>query len=109
MTEKAWTRAIYADETPVGCVLLADDGDDGAETYRYFLWRFMIDRRYQGMGFGEAAMGLIIEYVRSRPGANGLTTSYVPLAGGPGDFYHRLGFVDTGDVDDGELETFLAF
>ncbi len=109
VTEKAWTRAIYADETPVGYVLLADDGDDGAEAYRYFLWRFMIDRRYQGMGFGEAAMGLIIEYVRSLPGANGLATSYVPLAGGPGDFYHRLGFVDTGDVDDGELETFLAF
>ena len=102
----AWTRAIYADETAIGYVLLADEED---ETYRYFLWRFMIDQRFQSMGFGKDAMGLIIEYVRSLPGANGLATSYVPLAGGPGEFYHRLGFVDTGDVDDGELETFLAF
>ena len=103
---KAWTRAIYAGDTPVGYVLLADEED---EPYRYFLWRFMIDRRYQGMGFGEAAMGLIIEHVRSQPGAIGLATSYVPLAGGPGEFYHRLGFVDTGHEDGGELETVLAF
>jgi len=102
----AWTRAVYADETPVGYVLLADEE---GESCRYFLWRFMIDQRYQGKGFGEAAMGLIIEYVRNLPDANGLATSYVPLAGGPGEFYHRLGFVDTGEEDEGELETFLAF
>jgi len=106
VADKAWTRAIYADDTPVGYVLIADEED---ETYRYFLWRFMIDRRYQGMGFGNAAMELIIEHVRSRPGAVGLATSYVPLAGGPGEFYHRLGFVDTGEEDGGELETVLAF
>ncbi len=102
----AWTRAIYADDTPVGYVLLADEE---GEEYRYFLWRFMIDRRYQGMGFGNAAMELIIEHVRSQSGAVGLATSYVPLAGGPGEFYHRLGFVDTGQEDDGEIETVLTF
>ena len=106
VAEKAWTRAVYADDTLVGYVLLADDE---GEAYRYYLWRFMIDRRYQGMGFGAAAMELIIEYVRSQPGAEGLATSYVPLTGGPGEFYHRLGFVDTGNEDDGELESFLAF
>ena len=102
----AWTRAVYADDTPVGYVLLADEE---GESFRYFLWRFMIDRRYQGMGFGEAAMELIIEHVRSQPGAVGLATSYVPLAGGPGEFYHGLGFVDTGEEDGGELETVLRF
>jgi GNAT superfamily N-acetyltransferase len=102
----AWTRAVYADDTPVGYVLLADEE---GEAYRYFLWRLMIDRRYQGMGFGEAAMELIVEHVRSQPGAVGLATSYVPLAGGPGEFYHRLGFVDTGQEDGGELETVLTF
>lgn len=105
-TAKAWTRAVYADDTPVGYVLLSDNEE---ETYRYYLWRFMIDRRFQGMGFGKAAMELVIEYVRSQPEADGLCTSYVPMAGGPGEFYHRLGFVDTGDEDDGELETFLTF
>ena len=34
---KAWFRAIYADEEPVGFVMLHDD----AEQPEYFLWRFM--------------------------------------------------------------------
>jgi GNAT superfamily N-acetyltransferase len=105
-TPEAWTRAVYAGETPIGYVLLAHDEGDA---YPDYLWRFMIDRRYQGMGFGKAAMNLVVEHVRSPPGATGLATSYVPLAGGPEDFYHRLGFVDTGSDDHGELETFLAF
>lgn len=101
---KAWTRAVYANEVPVGYVLLVDDSD----TPEYYLWRFMIDRRHQGKGFGKRAMDLVVEYVRSRPHASGLVTSYVPIAGGPGPFYHRLGFVDTGDVDELELVTVLA-
>ena len=105
VTTKAWTRAVYAVDTPVGYVLLSDD--DVRE--RYYLWRFMIDRRYQGRGYGAAALDLVVAYVKSRPGAKGLFTSYVPLSGGPGPFYHRRGFVDTGVEDDGELESFLAF
>ena len=30
-----------------------------------------------------------------------------PGEGGPGGFYHRLGFADTGEVDGGELVTRL--
>ncbi|MEA2010770.1 MAG: GNAT family N-acetyltransferase [Actinomycetota bacterium] len=106
VAENAWTRAVYADDTAVGYVLLAvDEGD----AYPYYLWRFMIDRRYQGRGFGEAAMELVIGHVRGRPRAKGLATSYVPLTGGPGEFYHRLGFVDTGEEDGGEILTYLAF
>ncbi len=105
VSPKAWTRAIYADDVPVGYVLLYDDAD----APEYFLWRFMIDRRYQGSGFGRKAIELVVEYVRTRPQASNLLTSYVPTPGGPGPFYHRLGFVDTGEVDDGEIVTLLAF
>ncbi len=102
---KAWTRAVYADETAVGYLLVFDDPD----APEYSLWRFMIDRRFQGRGFGRRAIDLVIDYVRTRPGATGLSTSYEPIAGGPGPFYHALGFVDTGEQDEGELVTFLAF
>ncbi|MEN8234487.1 MAG: GNAT family N-acetyltransferase [Actinomycetota bacterium] len=105
VTTKAWTRAVYAGDTPVGYVLLSDDD----EKRRYYLWRFMIDRCHQGRGLGAAAMGLVIDYVKGRPGAEGLYTSYVPISGGPEGFYKSLGFTDTGEEDEGEIETYLAF
>jgi diamine N-acetyltransferase len=70
---------------------------------RYYLWRFMIDARYQGTGVGRRALELLFEHVRTRPGAKELLTSVVPGEGGPGPFYEKLGFVYTGEVDDGEL------
>jgi diamine N-acetyltransferase len=95
---KAWFRAVYAEETPVGFVMLYDD--PGAE--EYFLWRFMIAAEHQGKGYGREALDLVVEHVRSRPGAKELRSSYVPGDGSPGPFYLRYGFVETGEVDDGE-------
>jgi diamine N-acetyltransferase len=97
--ETAWFRAIYADDVPVGFLMLEDQPD----TEHYFLWRFMIDARFQGLGFGARALDLLIDHVRTRPGANELGTSCVPGQGSPGPFYERLGFVYTGEVSDGEL------
>ena len=57
---------------------------------------------YQRMGFGLQAVRLPIDYVRTRPAATALLTSYVPGEGNPSPFYARLGFVETGEVDDDE-------
>lgn len=99
-TTNVWVRAVYAGEEPVGFVMLSDD----PETPRYYLWRFMIDRRFQGMGFGRRALELVHDYVRSRPGGDRIFVSYVPEDGGPEDFYKSLGYTDTGNHHDGELE-----
>lgn len=96
--EKAWFRAIYADETPVGFLMLYDD----PETSDYFLWRFMIGARYQGLGYGHTALAMLIEYVRALPGATELLLSYVPEPGSPEPFYRSLGFKDTGEIHDDE-------
>jgi len=98
-SDKAWFRAIYADDTPVGFIMLYDD----SEKAEYFLWRLMIAGPYQGKGYGRKAIDLLIEYVKTRPGASELLTSYVPIEGGPEEFYRKLGFEPTGDVDDGEI------
>lgn len=103
--DKAWFRAIYADETPVGFLMLYDDPD----TNDYFLWRFMIDRRYQGMHFGHRALKQLIDYVRAVPGAQELLVSYVPEEGNPGPFYVSMGFAETGQVHDGENVMKLEF
>lgn len=77
--------------------------EDDAANEAYTLWRFMIDARFQGAGYGRRALELLIAHVRTRPGAKALLTSCVPGSGSPCPFYEKLGFVYTGDEDDGEL------
>jgi len=94
----AWFRAIYADETPVGFVMLSDD----PVKPEYALWRLMVDARYQGLGFGRRAVERVIEHVRTRPGAQVLLVSCVEGEGSPIPFYQSMGFRLTGAHDDGE-------
>ena len=97
---KAWFRGIYADETPVGFIMLYDDPEEPV----YFLWRLMVADEFQGMGYGRKAIAQLVEYVKTRPNATELKVSHVPeLPGNPGPFYQKLGFEYTGEVDDGEL------
>lgn len=95
----AWYRAIYAGETPVGFMMLYDN----PVKPEYFLWRLMVDARYQGSGFAWRAVQLLIDYVRTRPGATELLVSHGQGEGSPAPFYARLGFQYTGAEDDGEL------
>jgi diamine N-acetyltransferase len=97
-SKHAWFRAIYDDETPVGFLML----EDQPEKPEYFLWRLMIDARYQGNGFGRRAVELLIEYVRTRPGATELLTSIHQAEGSPQGFYEKLGFALTGEYEEGE-------
>jgi diamine N-acetyltransferase len=96
---RAWFRAIYAGEEPVGFVMLHDD----AEQHEYFLWRLMIAAGQQGKGYGRRAVEQLIAYVKTRPGAHELLVSYHPGEGGPREFYLTLGFEDTGVTEDDEV------
>jgi diamine N-acetyltransferase len=96
--ETAWFRAIYAGEEPVGFVMLELDDTAG----EFGLWRFMIDERHQGRGYGRKAIELAIDHVVTQTRATVLLTSIVPGEGNPGPFYRKLGFVHTGEVEHGE-------
>ena len=96
---RAWFRAVYADDAPVGFVMLHDD----PERREYFLWRFMIAAEHQGLGYGRRALDLVVDHVRSRPGARELVSSFVPGEDGPGEFYRRFGFVESGEIEHGEV------
>lgn len=104
---EAWFRAIYADDEPVGFLMLHDESllASPREAGLFFLWRLMIDVRYQRLGFGRRALDLLVRHVRSRSQARRLLTSYVPGESGPERFYLEYGFRPTGRVDDdGEIE-----
>ena len=67
---------IYKGKKPVGFIMITydvgeDDGEEpSAEWFlrnSYFIWRFMIDKRYQGNGYGREAMQLALEFIRTFP------------------------------------------
>ena len=97
--DTAWFRAIYADDTPVGFLMLEIQPDKP----EYYLWRMMIADGYQKMGFGYKAMEQVIEYVKTLPNAAEFLTSCVPGDGSPEGFYNKLGFVRTGEMEDEEV------
>jgi GNAT superfamily N-acetyltransferase len=100
-----WFRAVYADEQPVGFVMLSWDVEPQPPDINgpWFLWKLLIDHRHQGRGHGREVVRQVVELVRSEGGTE-LLTSHVPGQGGPAGFYARLGFVPRGDLDpEGEV------
>lgn len=95
----AWYRGIYDADKPVGFAMLSLKPLEG----EFLLWRFMIDEKEQGKGYGSAALRLIFEEVRAKPEANELLLHVVEAEGGAQAFYEGLGFVSTGRHEDGEL------
>jgi diamine N-acetyltransferase len=95
----AWFRAIYANDEPVGFVMVAD----AIEEQSAWLWRLMVDARYQRSGYGRQALQMVIDRARATPGVRTMYLSYAPTDGNAGPFYRRLGFRETGEIDDGEI------
>jgi diamine N-acetyltransferase len=100
-----WYRAVYADDTPVGFVMLGISVQSGDERYpfRYFLWRLLIDERFQGRGYGAETIDSVVAELRKHPGADALFTSVAPGADSPIRFYEKCGFVRTGQIFDDEV------
>ena len=98
----AWVRAIHADKTPVGFVMLFDSSLPGAKPLAdgkasdIWLWRYMIAEPFQRLGLGRKALDLVVAQARSRPGMTDLLASYVPGPGCPRGFYLKYGFRETG-------------
>lgn len=101
---EAWFRAIHAGDELVGFLMLYDPSLTAApEEKEFMLWRLMIDRRFQGRGYGHAAVEALVAHVLTRPGADALYVSHVKEAEPLAHFYRSLGFHYTGDEEDGEL------
>ena len=93
--------AIYAEDQLVGFCMFAFDEEEEDPEDRYWLWRFMIDQNEQGKGYGQAALAEIIQYFRVH-GADRIFLGTEPENECGVHIYHKAGFVETGDMDDGE-------
>lgn len=92
----------------VGFVMISDDipaetlAADDDIVGPYFLWRLLIDHRFQGRGYGKATIDAVVRYLGTRPNAKVLFTSCAAGDGSPQPFYFRYGFEKTDRVVDGE-------
>jgi len=68
----------------------------------YFLWKLLVDHRFQRRGYGTATLDAVVGYLQTRPAADVLYTSCADGPGSPRGFYLRYGFADTGRVMCGE-------
>jgi histidinol dehydrogenase len=99
---------LYADGKAVGFLLLWDarrDPDIEDRADELYIWRLMIDARFQRQGHGQAAMRWVIDEAR-RMGVARVGLAHVP-ENAVGAFYERFGFRYTGKVNDGEQEMVL--
>jgi diamine N-acetyltransferase len=93
---------VFAGGRMVGYVMVIYDYDE--QTYN--VWHLMIDRRFQGRGYGKRALDEALRYIRTKPfGASGT----VLLTCSPENeialrLYRRAGFTETGRSDGDEIE-----
>jgi histidinol dehydrogenase len=100
---------LYANGQPVGFLLLWDsrrdpDVEDRAD--ELYIWRLMIDARFQRQGHGQAAMRWLVDEA-GRIGVAQIGLSHVP-ENPVGKFYEKFGFRYTGKVNEGEHEMVLS-
>jgi diamine N-acetyltransferase len=98
--------AIYHEETMIGFAFLIyqpiDENDPDDDESVYYLARMMIDKRYQGRGYGKAALAKIIEAVKRFPHgeANAIVLSCNPKNEPAYSLYKSFGFVEMGIEDE---------
>src|SRR3954463_10034114 len=70
-------RAIYAGKRLVG-FLMYDAGRAGDEPREALIYRFMIDRKCQGEGYGRAALAKALDEIRAIANVSKIFISYMP-------------------------------
>lgn len=90
--------SLYDETRMVGFAMLYVD----PAKEEYWLWRFMIDKRFQHQGYGKDALGKIIAYFTSI-GAKTVRLSFEPENRIAEKLYASAGFYRNGEENDGEI------
>jgi len=103
---------VYRDKTPVGFIMLSYFNDWSGykrdawlqsdayrfykDKYFYYIWRLMIDKRYQGRGYGKEALLRAVEFAGTAPAgrADFCVISYAPENEAAKRLYASLGFTE---------------
>lgn len=105
--------AIKKEGTVIGFAMIGygktEEDDPLIAENNYVLWRFMIDSKYQSLGYGREAMKVIIEYIKSSPVGKALHCwlSYDEDNVIAKKLYNSIGFVENQEFCDGEIVAVL--
>lgn len=98
--------AIYNDDIMVGFIMLSyNELDKHENASTYWIWRLMIDKRFQGNGYGREAMSKALELIKTFPcgKASVVYLSYEPENVVAKALYESFGFVETGKIEYDEI------
>ena len=98
--QSVYPFGIYLGDKPIGFIMVGFDahflGEDDPDILKkqYFIWRFMIDKRFQGKGYGKQAFKLAIDFIKTFPsGPSELCwVSYEPANKVARNLYLSFGF-----------------
>lgn len=102
--------AVYDEDVLIGFVMVGKgtvgNGEESALIRdNYCLWRLMIDRNFQGRGYGRQTVEVVLALVRTCPfgPAEKIWLSYEPENTRARDLYRRCGFAETGELCEDEI------
>lgn len=92
------TKAIYDNKEMVGFVMYKKN----YEKNELYLCRFMVDQRYQGKGYGKAALDILKEIAMSDEKIHTIKLSTDPTNENGIRIYEKFGFMDMKYMDHDE-------
>lgn len=103
--------AVYTNDVVVGFIMLAYfEASEYSSENSYWICRLMIDKKYQGNGYGKETVSKTLELIRNFPcgEASVVNISYEPENVAAKKLYSYFGFVETGKVEEGEIVAVLS-
>ncbi|MBQ6151663.1 MAG: GNAT family N-acetyltransferase [Mogibacterium sp.] len=102
--------AVYNNEDLIGFIMIGKgtvDNPDESDLIKenYCLWRFMIDKKFQGQGLGKQTMDAAVALIRTFPfgEAKKVWLSYEPENDRAREIYQKYGFAENGEMCGNEI------
>ncbi|WP_409270207.1 GNAT family N-acetyltransferase [Neobacillus sp. SCS-31] len=89
---------IHDGERMVGFVMAGLDPDDN----NYWIYRFMIDKSFQGRGYGKIGLKAVVDWLKGKDGCRLIMVGYNPENVAAEKLYKSAGFEDKGLAPWGE-------
>ena len=95
----------YVGDEPVGFVMYCLNPK--YSRFQAFVMRLMVDEKFQERGYGRETMQLVLETLRSNEEIKSIGISYEPHNEGARRLYAGLGFIEPGELIEGEILAIL--